>query len=167
MQTYKDATSQPGGSSGLHAAAARQLREEIEATNETIAQLEPPSVLAQPHADYLAGLELERAALGDMLEFYNSFSISLANRATLRLEDAGKRFDRARTRFDTYRTQAATHALAPSRPSGDKMTRVAFYPQYILNTRTQRLSERSYSASAEVAHLSGRFFAVRAKNDYK
>jgi hypothetical protein len=113
VQVYKDATSQPGGSSVLHAAAARRLREEVEATNETIAQLTPPAVLAQSHADYLAGLEIERAALGDMLEFYNSFSISLANRATLRLEDAGKRFDRARIRFDTYRAQAATHALAP------------------------------------------------------
>ncbi|MFL5806903.1 MAG: hypothetical protein ACJ8CR_34885 [Roseiflexaceae bacterium] len=113
VQAYKEATSQPGGSSVAHAAAARRLREEVETANAAIMQFTPPAVLAQGHADYLAGLELERAALGDMLEFYNSFSISLANRATLRLEDAGKRLDRARARFDAYRAQAAVHALAP------------------------------------------------------
>jgi hypothetical protein len=113
VQAYKEATSQPGGSSVAHAAAARRLREEVETANEAITKFTPPAVLAQSHADYLAGLELERAALGDMLEFYNSFSISLANRATLRLEDAGKRLDRARARFDAYRTQAAVHALPP------------------------------------------------------
>jgi hypothetical protein len=113
VEAYKEATSQPGGSSVAHAAAARRLREEVDAANEAIMQATPPTVLAQAHADYLGGLELERAALGDMLEFYNSFSISLANRATLRMEDAGKRFDRARARFEAYRAQIANHALAP------------------------------------------------------
>jgi len=112
VQAYKEATSQPGGSSVAHAAAARRLREEVDTANEAITQFKPPAVLAQAHADYLAGLELERAALSDMLEFYNSFSISLANRATLRLEDAGKRLDRARARFDAYRAQIANHPLA-------------------------------------------------------
>jgi hypothetical protein len=113
VQAYKSATNQPGGSSVGHAAAARKLREQIEAANEVIAGLTPPAVLAQAHADYLAGLELERAALGDVLEFYNSFSISIANRATLRLEDAGKRLTRARARFDTYRARAGGRTVAP------------------------------------------------------
>jgi hypothetical protein len=106
VQTYKDATSQPGGSSVTHAAAARKLREAIDSASEVIQALTPPAALAQAHADYLAGLELERAALGDVLEFYNSFSISLAKRAALRLEDADKRIQRARARFDVYSSAA-------------------------------------------------------------
>jgi hypothetical protein len=113
VQTYKDATSQPGGSSVAHAAAARKLREAIDIAGEAVDALTPPAVLAQAHADYLAGLELERAALGDVLEFYNSFSISLANRAALRLEDADKRIQRARARFDTFRSVADGRAIAP------------------------------------------------------
>ncbi|HET9223595.1 MAG TPA: hypothetical protein VFO07_13875 [Roseiflexaceae bacterium] len=113
VQTYKDATSQPGGSSVAHAAAARKLREAIDTAGEAVEALTPPAALAQAHSDYLAGLELERAALGDVLEFYNSFSISLANRAALRLEDADKRIQRARTRFDAYRVVADSRAIAP------------------------------------------------------
>jgi hypothetical protein len=113
VQTYKDATSQPGGSSVAHAAAARKLREAVESADETLGTLTPPMALAQAHAEYLAGLELERAALGDVLEFYNSFSISLANRAALRLEDADKRIQRARTRFEAYRSDIEGRAIAP------------------------------------------------------
>jgi hypothetical protein len=113
VQTYKDATSQPGGSSVTHAAAARKLREAVESADTALGALTPPMALAQAHAEYLAGLELERAALGDVLEFYNSFSISLANRAALRLEDADKRIQRARARFDTYRSDIEGRAIAP------------------------------------------------------
>jgi hypothetical protein len=112
VQTYRDATNQPGGSSVAHAAAARKLREAIDTAGEAVESLTPPAALAQAHADYLAGLELERAALGDVLEFYNSFSISLANRAALRLEDADKRIQRARARFETYRSAADSRAVA-------------------------------------------------------
>jgi hypothetical protein len=113
VQTYTNATSQPGGSSVAHAAAARKLREAIDTAGEALDALTPPAALAQAHADYLAGLELERAALGDVLEFYNSFSISLANRAALRLEDADKHIQRARVRFDAYRSAADDRAIAP------------------------------------------------------
>jgi len=105
IQTYKEATSQPGGSSVGHAAAARKLRDQIEASYNAIEALTPPAGLTQAHSDYLAGLELELSALDDMQEFYSSFSIQLANRATLRFEDAGKRLERARARFDASLTQ--------------------------------------------------------------
>jgi tetratricopeptide (TPR) repeat protein len=111
VQAYKDATGQPGGSSVVHAAAARRLREQVEAAYDSIAGLTPPPTLAQAHADYLAGIELELAALDDMLEFYNSFQIQIANRATLRFEDAGKQLERARARFDEYRVRALNRAL--------------------------------------------------------
>jgi len=113
VDAYRAATSQPGGSSVAHASAARRLRDSIEEASAALDALTPPAALAQAHADYLAGLELERAALGDMLEFYGSFKISIANRATLRLEDAGKYIQRARARFDTYRSRAAQYSVAP------------------------------------------------------
>ena len=46
-----------------------------------------------------------------MLEFYNSFSVQIANRATLRLEDAGKRLDRARALFAEYQNRAASRSI--------------------------------------------------------
>jgi hypothetical protein len=112
VDEYRGATSQPGGSSSAHAAAARRLRDALEQASGELGALEPPEVLARAHADYLAGLELERAALADMLDFYGSFSISLANRATLRLEDARKQIDRARARFEAYQREAVQHAIA-------------------------------------------------------
>jgi hypothetical protein len=116
VQVYKDATNQPGGSSVAHAAAARKLREQIESSYGVIEGLTPPPPLVQAHADYLAGLELELSALDDMLEFYSSFSIQIANRATLRLEDAGQRLERARARFDEYLTRTASPAMYSQTP---------------------------------------------------
>jgi hypothetical protein len=112
VDDYRAATSQPGGSSSAHAAAARRLRDALEEAGATLDALTPPAALAQAHADYQAGLELERAALSDMLDFYGSFSISLANRATLRLEDANKHIVRARAIFDKYHGDAVGHDVA-------------------------------------------------------
>jgi len=112
IRVYKDATSQPGGSSVAHAAAARKLRDQIESAYTKIAGLTPPPALAQAHGDYLAGLELELSALDDMQAFYSSFSIQLANRATLLLEDADKRLERARVRFDVASDLASSQPPA-------------------------------------------------------
>lgn len=113
VQAYRDATNQPGGSSVLHAAAARKLRTEIDAVYAQIEGISPPRALAQAHASYLTGLELERDALDDMLAFYGSFSIQLANRATLRMEDASTHFDHARAGFTTQQAQANIQTIYP------------------------------------------------------
>lgn len=113
VELYRQATSQPGGSSMAHVAAAHRLREEIEAGNSEIAKLTPPPALAQSHANYLAGLELEQVALNDMLEFYTSFSISLANRASIRLEDAGNYLQQARNDFTNYQNNINTKQHHP------------------------------------------------------
>lgn len=105
VQTYQDATNQPGGSSVTHAAAARKLREHLDEAYTIIAGMTPPSQLEEAHASYLTGLDFERAALDDMLEFYASFSIQFANRAALRMEDAERQLERARTTFDKYHTE--------------------------------------------------------------
>ncbi len=111
VQIYREATQQPG-SSVSHAAAARALREQLEAAHTTIAALTPPQDLRQAHSAYLTGLEQERAALADLLEFYGSFSIQLSNRAILRLMEADAQLEQARSAFD--RQQAIANArIAP------------------------------------------------------
>ena len=111
VQRYRESTSQPGGSSMAHAAAARKLREEIDAQYQAIDAQEPPTGLAAAHNSYLAGLEIERQALDDMLEFYNSFRVQFANRATLRMVDAERQFTLARALLETRRATANRQAV--------------------------------------------------------
>jgi hypothetical protein len=111
VQAYRASTMQPGGSSLTHAAAARKLREQIDAAYATIDAIEPPPALAQSHANYLAGLDLERQALEDMLGFYGSFQVQFANRAALRMVDASRLIERARALFATQETQATLPAM--------------------------------------------------------
>jgi hypothetical protein len=111
VTAYQGATNQPGGSSSVHASAARKLRQEVEAAYSLIEGITPPAPLAKAHANYLAGLELERSALDDMLEFYGSFSIQLANRAALRMEEADKHLERARVDFGIIQARTATHTI--------------------------------------------------------
>jgi hypothetical protein len=100
IAAYRTSTGQPGGSSITHAAAARTLRERIDKTYAQLEALDPPAPLLQAHNSYLAGLEIERQALDDMLEFYNSLRVQDANRATLRMVDSSRQLDRARALFD-------------------------------------------------------------------
>jgi hypothetical protein len=106
ITVYRSSTSQPGGSSSTHAAAARKLREQIDATHDAIEAITPPAALTQAHNSYLTGLEIERLALDDILEFYNGFRVQFANRATLRMVDAGRQLERARILFDKREIQA-------------------------------------------------------------
>lgn len=106
VASYREATSKLGNSSVLHATAARNLREQIASDYDALAALRPPPALAAAHTSYLAGLDEERAALDDMLEFYGSFSIQLVNRAVLRLENANQQLGRARLAFTTIGQQA-------------------------------------------------------------
>jgi hypothetical protein len=96
---YRASTGRPGGSSTTHAAAARRLRDAIERAYSTIEAARPPHGLAQAHAYYLSGLETELAALDDMLAFYSSFSVEIANRAAVRMAEANRYIERAHTGF--------------------------------------------------------------------
>jgi len=111
VTAYRSSTSQPGGSSSNHAAAARKLREQIDTTHGTIEAITPPAALAQAHNSYLTGLEIERLALDDILEFYNGFRVQFANRATLRMVDAGRQLERARALFDKRESQATSRSI--------------------------------------------------------
>jgi hypothetical protein len=111
VNTYRASTNQPGGSSLAHATAARTLREQIDDAHSAIEAITPPPALAQAHNSYLTGLENERQALDDMLEFYNGFRVQFANRATLRMVDASRQLDRARALFDARRTQTDARSI--------------------------------------------------------
>lgn len=103
---YRETTSKLGNSALLHANAARELRDQVNAAYSTLAELNPPQSIQAAHASYLEGLDQERGAMSDMLEFYGSFSVKLANRAVLRLEDASQRIERAQAVFLVIQQQA-------------------------------------------------------------
>ena len=107
-------TGRPGGSSTTHAAAARRLRDAVEQSYTTIEALSPPPALNQAHAYYLSGLETELTALDDMLTFYGSFSVEIANRAASRMAEADHYLERARKAFDERRAHIATVSVPAS-----------------------------------------------------
>lgn len=112
VESYRNATSRPGGSSIVHATSARRLRDEVERSYDIIAALQPPAPLVEAHEAYLQGLELELAALDHMLAFYSSFRIEDANRAVLTMEEAGRRFEQARVTFDRQQAQLGAETAA-------------------------------------------------------
>lgn len=113
VDAYREATSKLGNSSVLHATAARKLRGTVDDVAAKLNGLNPPPALARAHAEYLKGLDEERAAMDDMLQFYGSFSVQLVNRAVLRLEEANQRIERARAAFALTQQRANNNALPP------------------------------------------------------
>ncbi len=111
VESYRNATSRPGGSSIVHATSARRLRDEVERAYGVMVALQPPESLAEAHAAYLHGLELELAALDDMLAFYSSFRLENANRAALTMEEAGRRLERARLAFEQQQTMLTAQVV--------------------------------------------------------
>lgn len=102
VDSYRNATGQPGGASIGHVAAARELRARVEQAHTTMQGLRPPTDLQAAHDEYLQGLALELQAIDDLLEFYGSYRVELANRAALRFQEANAHFARARTVFDAH-----------------------------------------------------------------
>lgn len=113
INSYRETTSKLGNSAVLHAAAARELRATVDSAYATLVELTPPPQLRAAHTNYLEGLDEERAAMDDMLEFYGSYRIQIANRAVLRLEEARQRITLARAAFATT-NQVANSSGPPS-----------------------------------------------------
>jgi hypothetical protein len=113
IESYRNATSRPGGSSIVHATSAQRLRDEIEQAYAVIAAIEPPATLAEAHALYLQGLELELAALDHMLAFYSGFRAEDANRAALTMAEAARRLDQARQVFERQRAELSVEGPLP------------------------------------------------------
>jgi tetratricopeptide (TPR) repeat protein len=98
VEAYRQSTNQPGSSLG-HVAAAQEFRNSVQHAYDTMLVMTPPDDLRQAHEEYLKGLELELAAINDLLEFYSTYRVELANRAALRFQEASNHFDQARLLF--------------------------------------------------------------------
>lgn len=105
VDSYRNATTQPGGTSVAHASAAQRLRDQVEQAHAQMAALTPPTELEQAHASYLKGLELEVEALNALLEFYSSYEVKAANRAALNFQEANGYINQARAEFERYARQ--------------------------------------------------------------
>ncbi len=109
VDTYREVTGRPGNTVN-HVAATQTLYNEVEQAYQRMQGMNPPADLISAHNEYMSGLQEELAALNDMLEFYGSYQIDLANRAVLRFQTANEHFDRARTMFDARLQQLATES---------------------------------------------------------
>lgn len=114
IDSYRNATNQPGGASVSHVAAARQLRTHVEHAYVTLEELTPPQSLQDAHNDYVRGLGLELEAIEAVLEFYSSYEVGAANRAALRFQEAGLYFDRARAVFGSHDQQVELSSAVSS-----------------------------------------------------
>jgi len=105
VDSYRNATSRPGGTSVGHASAAQRLRDQVEQIHTSMKAVTPPAEVEQAHASYLRGLEVEIDALKELLEFYSSYEVERANRAALGFQEASGYINRARAEFDRYAQQ--------------------------------------------------------------
>lgn len=99
VNAYRNVTGKPGGAL-THMAAARDLQSSVQQAYDELHAMEPPSGLQAGHETYLKGLEVELAAIEDLLEFYGSYRVELANRAAIRFQEANGHFDQARAMFN-------------------------------------------------------------------
>ena len=91
--------------------AARIYRDVLRGAYTDLERIAPPRVLNATHAEYKQGIQLEQAAFEDILEYYTNYNVAIANRAALRLQEAGGHYERARAGWLTY----AQELSAPKR----------------------------------------------------
>lgn len=87
------------------ATATKQLRNQVQRSREQLAGVTPPTEIAATHQLYLEGLLLEQQALDQLLEFYGSYDMALANRASLQLQDARAQIATATASWDAFAQQ--------------------------------------------------------------
>lgn len=114
VDSYRNATSQPGGASVGHVAAAQKLRAQVEHAYTTLQELTPPTDLQAAHTAYVQGLGLELEAIDALLAFYSSYDVSEVNRAASRFQEAGLYFDRARAALNTSARQIGLSSTVSS-----------------------------------------------------
>jgi hypothetical protein len=88
--------------------AARVYRDVLRQTYTDLERIAPPSVLSATHAEYMQGIQLEQAAFDDILDYYTNYNVAIANRAALRLQEAGGHYERARAGWGTYQQTLST-----------------------------------------------------------
>ncbi|MCG8348135.1 MAG: hypothetical protein MI924_10200 [Chloroflexales bacterium] len=103
VDSYLNATDQPGGESVNRTMAAQRLHDSVRQAHATMEQLKPPQDLQAAHDEYLKGLELEMEALNDLMEFYTTYEVQLANRAALNFQQASNHINQAKIAFEAQR----------------------------------------------------------------
>ncbi len=106
-ETYRQATSQPGGASVSYVAATQRLHATVEQALATLEELRPPGTLQQAHDDYRRGLELELEGLDAVLSFYGGYDVANANRAARHFQQARAYIERGSSAFAAQRQQLA------------------------------------------------------------
>lgn len=107
VESYRTATGRSAGTSLSHVTAAQTLRASVSEAYSALQALTPPQDLQTAHADYLKGLELEMQALDDLMEFYSSYQVALANRAALRMQQANEYISQANSAIAARKDQMA------------------------------------------------------------
>lgn len=108
LQTATEAyrTTTDGGRTAVErATATRQLRDQVQKSREALAAMQAPPEVAAAHQLYVEGLTWEQEALEQVLEFYQSYDVALANRAALRLQDARIQIATATASWDAFAKQ--------------------------------------------------------------
>lgn len=99
VENYRSATGRPGSTTIGHAAAAQNLRTNVEQALALLQEMRPPEELHTAHQDYINGLQLELEAIDAMVEFYGTYEMEYANVAASRFREANAHFDRALATF--------------------------------------------------------------------
>lgn len=99
VDMYRIATGKPGGVLS-HIGSAQEFQNKVREAYEKLQAIKPPAELQSAHDEYIKGLEVELSAIDDLLEFYGSYRVELANRAALRFQQADSHFENARTMFN-------------------------------------------------------------------
>jgi hypothetical protein len=98
-------TTDGGRTTVERATATKQLRDRVQQSREKLAAVDVPTEIAATHQLYLEGLAIEQEALENMLEFYSSNQVTLANRAALRLQEARNQIATATASWDAFAKQ--------------------------------------------------------------
>lgn len=103
-EAYRTTTN--GGRTAVErATATRQLRDQVQQSRAALLSVQPPPEVAAAHRLYIEGLQWEQEALEQVLEFYQSYDVALANRAALRMQDARTQIATATASWDAFATQ--------------------------------------------------------------
>lgn len=95
-------------------AAARSYRDVLRQAYTDLELIKTPPILLAVHAEYKEGVQMEQAAFEDLLEYYTNYNVAIANRAALRLQEAGGHYKRALSGWATYQQQLSAPGVAPA-----------------------------------------------------
>lgn len=114
-ETYRTSADR-GRTAVERATATKQMRDQVQRSRELLATITPPREIVAAHSLYLEGLAWEQEALDQLLEFYRSYDLALANRAALRLQEARVQIATATASWDAF---ARESGVQPS-PAGSR-----------------------------------------------